>query len=102
MPTKDLLDVLVYVSALAVAITVGRTNIKKQTITDQQNLIISHERTIAQQKDEIERLCARVAHLEEVIDGYSELVRERHLAGGHRQGSGNSPAHSKGAKNRSP
>lgn len=102
MQTKDALDILVFVSAIAVAITVGRTNIKKQTITDQQNLISSHERTIAQQRDEIERLCARVAHLEEVIDGYSELVREGYLAGGHGQGSGNSPAHSKSAKNRGP
>lgn len=102
MPTKDVLDLLVYVSAIAVAITVGRTNIKKQTILDLQNLVTAQQQRITSLERELLEKDSRICDLEETVDGYSELVREGYLARGIRQGSGNRPAHSKNPKNRNP
>lgn len=102
MQPKDILDLLVFVSAVAVAVTVGSTNIKKQTIADLQALVQAHELTIANLKNENTEQAEEIRELRETVDGYSELVRQGYLAGGNRQSSGNSSASTKTSKNRSP
>lgn len=102
MPPKDILDILVYVSAIAVAITVGRTNIKKQTIADLQALTIAHEQTIVHLRSENAEQAEEIRELKETINGYSELVREGYLSGGSGQGSRNRTVAAKTTKNRTP
>lgn len=109
MNVKDFLEILTLVCSIAAVVVVGRSNIKKQVISDLQALVMAHEQTInrltlenielrteSQEKEE------RISALEETIDGYSELVREGYLSriGGAR--SRNRSTASKTTKNRSP
>jgi len=107
MTVKDFLETLTFVTSIAIVVVVGRSNIKKQVISDLQALVMSHELTIkrltednaalrADSEKKDERICA----LEETIDGYSELVRQGYLLGGSGPRSGNRPASPKTAKNR--
>jgi len=109
MPPKDILDILVYVSAIAVAITVGRTNIKKQTIADLCLLVEAHEKTIKQLREEnqvqasvMQQQDHKIVYLEGVVYGNTQLVPGGLVAGSIRQGSGNSPVDPKTSKNRNP
>lgn len=109
MQTKDALDILVYVCAIAVAITVGRTNIKKQTIADLLALVQTHELTIESLKEDKARQDAvirqqnnKIVYLEGVVYGNTQLVQGGSVAGGYRNSSGNSPAHPKTTKNKDP
>jgi len=109
MGAMNFLETLTLVCSLAAVVVVGRSNIKKQVISDLQALVMAHERTINQLKRENielrtdstrkdERICA----LEETIDGYSELVRQGYLIGGGGTGSRNSSTTSKTTTNRKP
>lgn len=88
MKLTDYVQVLLALVSITAIVVVGRSNIKKQIISDLQALVLAHEQTINQLKleniqaradnaEKDERICA----LEETIDGYSELVRQGHLAG---------------------
>lgn len=102
MHGQNYLDYLAYACALSAAVTVGRANLKKHIIEDLKTLVLAHEKTIVQLKkdnaDKDERICA----LEETVDGYAELVREGHIAGGSGATSRNRATPSKIAKNRTP
>lgn len=109
MSAKDFLEILTLVCSLAAVVVVGRSNIKKQVISDLQALVMAHEQTINRLKleniqlrqdstEKDERICA----LEETIDGYSELVRAGYLAGSSGARSRNRPATPKGTTNRKP
>lgn len=92
MHAKDFLDLLAVACALAVAVTVGRTNIKKQAIAD----LLAANAGLRERVDilevKLQERDARIEHLEETIDGYAELVREGHLAGSNRKTSRNRTA----------
>lgn len=99
MSIKDYLEVLTFVCSIAVVVVVGRSNIKKQVISDLQALVLAHEQTINQLKleniqlrkdnEEAAQKAARdsaakderILALEETIDGYSDLVRKGYLLG---------------------
>ena len=88
MSAKDFLEILTLVCSLAAVVVVGRSNIKKQVISDLQALVMAHEQTINRLKLENIQLLRdstekdeRIRALEETIDGYSELVRAGYLAG---------------------
>jgi hypothetical protein len=109
MSAKDFLEALTFVCSIAAVVVVGRSNIKKQVISDLQALVMSHEETIknlmrqnTQLKADSEAKDERICALEETIDGYSELVRTGYLLGGNGPRSGNRPAASKTTKNRTP
>lgn len=82
--TNTILDILVGVAALAVALTVGRDNIKKRTIAELKDLVEALEKKIDGLQKTVGKLREENAELKETIDGYSELVREGHLIGGSR------------------
>lgn len=102
MKLSDYLQVLLAVCSIAAIVVVGRSNIKKQIISDLQALVLAHEQTINRlklenlqlQQDSAEK-DGRIKALEETIDGYSELVREGYLAGSGRPRSGNRSTSSK-------
>ena len=109
MKVTDFAEILLAVVSIAAVVVVGKSNIKKQIITDLQTLVLSHEQTINQLKMENiklrtdsaakdERICA----LEETIDGYSELVRQGYLLGSSGARSRNGPATPKTTNNRAP
>jgi len=109
MSAKDFLEILTLVCSLAAVVVVGRSNIKKQVISDLQALVMAHEQTINRLKleniqlrqdstEKDERICA----LEETIDGYSELVRAGYLAGSSGARSRNRSTTPKGTTNRKP
>jgi len=109
MTVKDFLETLTFVTSIAIVVVVGRSNIKKQVISDLQALVMSHELTIkrltednaalrADSEKKDERICA----LEETIDGYSELVRAGYLAGSSGARSRNRSTTPKGTTNRKP
>lgn len=88
MSIRDSLEMLMFVCSITAIVVVGRSNIKKQVISDLQALVMSHEQTINRLKLENVQLRAdsaekdgRICALEETIDGYSELVRAGYLAG---------------------
>lgn len=101
MQLSDTLQVLTCVSALALAVTVGRTNIKRQTIKDLQTSNSALKLRVEILESENTKLKNQVTELEETIDGYSELVRQGHVAGLHGASSGDGTAHPQGTKNRS-
>jgi hypothetical protein len=81
---------------------VGRSNIKKQIISDLQALVLAHEQTINQLKLENIQLRNdsaekddRIGALEDTIDGYSELVRQGYIPGGSGSRGRNRPTSSK-------
>lgn len=88
MKLTDFVEVLLAVVSIAAIVVVGRSNIKKELISDLQALVLAHEQTINRlkleniqiRKDNDEK-DERIAALEETIDGYSELVRAGYLAG---------------------
>lgn len=109
MNIKNFLEILTFVCSIAAVVVVGKSNITKQVMSDLQALVMSHEKTINQLRQENVQLKAdsdkkdeRICALEETIDGYSELVREGYLAGSYGTRSRNSPAPPKTAKNRTP
>jgi hypothetical protein len=109
MPLADYIQGVLAVCAICAIIVVGRSNYKKQVISDLQTLALAHERTINQLKLENIQLRAdsaekdeRIRALEETIDGYSELVRQGYLLGGSGPRSGNYSAAAKTTKNRTP
>lgn len=77
-----ILDILVGVAALTVALVVGRDNIKKRTIEDLQDLVEVLTLKIDSLEETVCKLRDENAELKETIDGYTELVRQGHLAGG--------------------
>lgn len=88
MSFSNYLQVLLTLVSVAAVVVVGRSNIKKQIISDLQALVMAHEQTINRLKLENIQLRNdsadkdnRIQALEETIDGYSELVRAGHLAG---------------------
>ncbi len=100
MHPSDVMNVLTAVSAISLAVTVGRSNIKRQTIAD----LVSSNSAL---KERVEILEAEVANkneqiqdLRETIDGYTKLVREGALAGLDGARSGNGSTHPKTTKNR--
>lgn len=94
MQPKDALDIIAYLVGIGTTVVVVRSNVKKQIIEEQKLLIEAHEKTINQLKK-------RVAYLEEVVDGYTDMVREGHLSGIDRPSSRNRTAATKATKNRS-
>lgn len=109
MQPKDILDIIVFAAAIATAITVGRTNIKKQTIADLMTLVEVHQLTITELKDENREQAAlisqqnnKIVYLEGVVYGNSKLVQGGSVARSPGPGSGNSPANPKTSKNRNP
>lgn len=75
------LDILIGVAALTVALVVGRDNIKKRTIEDLQDLVEVLTLKIDSLEETVCKLRDENAELKETIDGYTELVRQGHLAG---------------------
>lgn len=109
MPLSDYIQSVLAVCAICAVVVVGRSNYKKQVISDLQELALAHERTINQLKLEniqlrkdSEEKDDRIRALEETIGGYSELVRAGYLLGSSGQGSGNRSAAAKTTKNRTP
>lgn len=100
MDVKSFLEILTFVSSIAAVVVVGKSNIKKQVISDLQALVAAHEQTINQLRKDSADKDERIATLEDTIDGYSELVREGYLAGGSGPRGRNSTASSKTTKNR--
>jgi len=89
MNLTDFLQILLAICSVTAIVVVGRSNIKKQIISDLQALVMSHEQTINRLKLENIQLRTdssekdvRICALEETIDGYSELVRQGYIAGG--------------------
>ena len=88
MKLSDYLQALLALCSITAIVVVGRSNIKKQIISDLQALVLAHEQTINRlklenlqlQQDSAEK-DGRIRALEETIDGYSELVREGYLSG---------------------
>lgn len=88
MKLTDYVQVLLALVSVTAIVVVGRSNIKKQIISDLQALVLAHEQTINRlklenlqlQQDAAEK-DGRIQALEETVDGYSELVREGYLAG---------------------
>lgn len=87
--TSTILDVLVGAAALAVALTVGRDNIKKRTIAELKDLVEALEKKIDGLQKTVSKLLNENTELKETIDGYSDLVREGHLVGSSRARSRN-------------
>lgn len=88
MKLQDLIEIILAAFTIGGMVVVGRSNIKKQTISDLKDLVLAHEQTINRLKLENIQLRAdsaekdkRIYALEETIDGYSELVRAGYLAG---------------------
>lgn len=109
MNVADYLQALLALCTITTMIVIGRSNIRKQLISDLQALVLAHEQTINRLKLENIQLRqdsaekdGRISALEETIDGYSELVRQGYLLGGGGSRSGNSPAPPKTTKNRTP
>lgn len=100
MHPKDALDIVAYLVGIGTTVVVVRSNVKKQIIADQQALIEVLQGKVENLEKDMEKKDERICYLEEVIDGYSELVREGHLSGQHGQGSGNRSASAKTTKNR--
>jgi hypothetical protein len=95
-----LLDILVGMSALAVAFVVGKDNIKKQTIKDLKDLVVTLTLKIEVLEDTVGKCRDANTKLKDTVDGYTELVREGYLFGrGGSRGRNNSAA-AKIAKNR--
>ena len=88
MKLIDYVQLLLAICSITAVVIVGRSNIKKQIISDLQALALAHEQTINRlkleniqlRKDSAEK-DERIRALEETIDGYSELVRQGHLTG---------------------
>jgi hypothetical protein len=80
----------------------GRSNFKKQVISDLQALVVSHQLTIDKLKADNAEKDVRICELEETVNGYAELVRQGYILGSSGHRSGNSPAPPKIAKNRTP
>ena len=91
---KSMLDIVTIIIAMGAALAINRSSVKKQTIADLKDLV-----EVLQA--ELEAKDRRICHLEEIIDGNPELVREGHLVGSHGSRSGDSSAYSKTTKNRS-
>ena len=109
MKLTDSVEVLLAVCSIAAIIVVGRSNIKKQVISDLQALVLAHEQTINQLKLENIQLRQdsaekdeRILALEETIDGYSDLVRKGYLTGDSGTRGRNRSASSKTTTNRKP
>lgn len=88
MKLADYLQVLLALVSVTAIVVVGRSNIKKQIISDLQALVLAHEQTInrlklenLQLQQEMAEKDGRIQALEETVDGYSELVREGYLSG---------------------
>lgn len=88
MKLTDYVQVLLALVSVTAIVVVGRSNIKKQIISDLQALVLAHEQTInrlklenLQLQQDMAEKDGRIQALEETIDGYSELVREGYLAG---------------------
>src|SRR5579859_5674898 len=87
MKLTDYVQFLLALCSITAIVVVGRSNIKKQIISDLQALVLAHEQTINRlklenlqlQQDSAEK-DGRISALEETIDGYSELVRAGYLA----------------------
>ena len=109
MKLTDVAEITLAIFTIWGMISVGKSNIRKQLITDLQALVLAHEQTINSLKAENVRLRAdsvakdeRICALEETIDGYSELVRKGHLLGGSGPRSRNGATAPKTTKNRTP
>lgn len=88
MKLTDYAQVLLALVSVTAIVVVGRSNIKKQIISDLQALVLAHEQTInrlklenLQLQQDMAEKDGRIQALEETVDGYSELVREGYLAG---------------------
>lgn len=98
MKLDNYVQILLALVSITAVVVVGRSNIKKQIISDLQTLVLAHEQTINRlklenlqlQQDSAEK-DGRIRALEETIDGYSELVRAGYLAGFSGPRSGNRP-----------
>jgi lipase chaperone LimK len=108
MSLTDYVQVLLALVSITAIVVVGRSNIKKQIISDLQALVLAHEQTINQLKLENIQLRAdsardnaekdeRICALEETIDGYSELVRAGYLLG-----SGGPPGRNRSTSTKAP
>jgi len=91
---KSMLDIVTIIFALAAALAINRSNVKKQTIADLKDLVEVQQYKIESLEEEIEELRA-------IVEGNPELVREGTVAWSHGARSGNSATHSKTTKNRS-
>lgn len=91
---KSMIDLVTIIIATGAALTINRSNVKKQTITDLKDLV-----EVLQA--ELEAKDRRICHLEEIIDANPELVQGRDVAWSHGPRSGDGSAHSKTTKNRS-
>lgn len=102
MQLNDALNILTGVSALSLAVTVGRSNLKQKTISDLVASNTALKNRVEVLEAEILDKDERIQVLEDTVDGYSELVRKGHVAGLYGAGSGSGPAHPKTTKNRGP
>lgn len=99
MKLSDYLQVLLAICSITAIVVVGRSNIKKQIISDLQALVLAHEQTINRlklenlqlQQDSAEK-DGRIRALEETVNGYAELVRQGYLSGFGGPSRGNGPA----------
>lgn len=92
MHLSEALQYVAYSAAIAVSVTVGKSNLKKQTIADQSALIDSLKDQLADREKHIE-------HLEGQIGHYADLVGARSVAWGHGETGRDGPASSEAAEN---
>lgn len=98
---KNMIDIVTIIIATGAATAINRSSVKKQTIQDLKDLAETQQLEIDSLKRQIEEKDKRICHLEEIVDGYAELVREGHLAGSNGPRSGDGSANPKTTKNRS-
>jgi len=90
---KSMLDIVTIIFAMAAALAINRSNVKKQTISDLKDLVEVQQLKIESLEEELEELRA-------IVEGDPELVREGSVAWSHGPRGGNSSTHSKTTKNR--
>jgi len=91
---KSTIDIVTIIIATGAAVSINRSNVKKQTIGDLKDLVEVQQLKIESLEEEVEEL-------REIVAANPELVQSRNVAGVHRPRSGNSSTHSQTTKNRS-
>lgn len=100
MHAKDALDIVAYLVGVGTTVVVVRSNIKKQTIDDLQDLVEVLQGQVAALRDENSEQAQEIRELKEALYGTTTVVHEGHRTGKRGQGSRNSTASPKTTKNR--
>lgn len=92
MHLSEALQYVAYSAAIAVSVTVGKSNLKKQTIADQSALIDTLKEQLADRESHIE-------HLEARLERYAKLVGEGPVARSHGGSGRDGPASPEATEN---